>query len=236
MSKEFKIHRNRDEYLFLRKEIMLRTDWHLNFTKNAVTTSVVFWVGIFTLIYYFSNEKLFDIPISNISTFLLLLPIAILYPLSFKIHENYINFCNIGAYLRKFHEKPIHENDGTFFSWETAHADLLGKLQANKPKAINAMNKSNNELTFLSGISLALFVAFSVLGLNKSFDWYILAIKIITMAIGLYFTMNIHKRSSYRCLEGLAMTAQELWKNYFDEKKDIMLENSGNCNSSNLNP
>jgi hypothetical protein len=227
MSKDFKVGRNKEEYLFLREEIMLRTEWHLGFTKNAITMSVSIWGGVFALIAY-SLDKVnnFD-TVLYISKFILLFPILIMYSLSNKIHENYINFCNIGAYLIKFHEKPVSENDGNFFSWETAHADLLTNFRVNKPTIIKTMNKSNNELSFLSIISLLLFLFFSALNIKYYCSTHAFITSIAATIIGILFMVIIHRKSSYECLGELSKAAQEFWGSYPKEE--------GNLNSSTTN-
>jgi len=214
MNKGLKI--NPKEHLFLREEIMLRTEWHIGYTKSAITTSTLLWTGTFVLINYFPDKDFL-----HITPFIFLFPILIMYPLSFKIYENYVNFCNITPYLKKFHEKPINENDGTYFSWETAHGDLLKHFSVKNPQIIKAMNWSNNELAFLSAISLFLFLLFSVIIwlINNTLDIYVAVSSVVAMIIGILFTVRIYNKSSYKCLEKLSKTAHEFWESYPKEEK-----------------
>ena len=172
----------KDEYMFLRNEIMSRAGWHLEYTKNAATLTISIWAATFLLMRYLGEKDIkdfFDMPI-----FILLSPIVIFYPLSLKIYENYSKVCNIVSYLKKFHEVPLTENNGTFFSWETVHGDLLAHLYKNKSIIIKRLSKSNDELTFLSGISLCLFIFFSFWGFIKSYINIGMFILHIVVAVG----------------------------------------------------
>jgi len=210
MSKYFNI--NKEEYSILREELMLRTGWHMTYTRNAIIMSTSIWASSFALINYFSDKDFF-----HIVTFAFLFPILMMYPLSFKIYENYVNFSNIPDYLKKFHEKPISENDGTFFSWETAHGDLINSLRKNNPKIAKTMNKSNEELTYLSVISLLLFLLVSVLNNRRDYDF--LTVSIGAGIIGILLTIEIYYKSSYKCLEKLFKEAEKFWDSYPEEEK-----------------
>ncbi|MDR0442382.1 MAG: hypothetical protein LBH44_03135 [Treponema sp.] len=211
MIKEFKV--NKKEYLFLRHEIMLRTGWYQSFTKNATTTSISFWVGSFALLTFFLKESI-DQKYLSVPMFVLLLPIFVMFPMSFKVYENYVNFCNIGAYLIRFHEKPINKNNGTYFSWETAHDALLIHFKDKEPKIFKLMHKSNNEMTYLSTISLFLFCVFSFLLLREIHSVFLLITHAVGFVIGMLATYVIYKRSSYKCLIELSNAAKEFWKEY----------------------
>jgi len=231
MNKDFKSN-NTEEYLFLRNEIMLRAGWHLEYTKNAAIMTVSVWTGAFVLMAYSSRTSSSD-GVALAIPFILFFPIIMLYPLSLKIYENYSKVCNIVTYLMKFHENPLHANDGTFFRWETAHAALLEDSRVRKSRITKAVDKSNDELVYLSIISLVLFLIFSCLSLRRDysslfneimhFDVHVNdivaqevhgGIAILFLIWGWWLTTRISKYSSYKRFKKMFPETQEFWKRY----------------------
>jgi len=207
---------HRDEYLFLRNEIMLRVGWHIEYAKMAITITIPIWAFCFAFIAYaFKN----DFPVEGtyfISIFILFLPVLILCSLSFKIYENYTKVCNAATYLIAFHEKPLNENDGTFFSWEIANAALGRHFKKDVPKITNALNRNSDDLIYLPAISLLLISLLSVLySVHSEISWYCFIVGIVFVILGvLLIKFVIYKYSSYKNLSELLTITETFWDDY----------------------
>jgi hypothetical protein len=244
MSKDFKIN-NKEEYISLREEIILRLGKRHEHIKKASTMFISVCYGSFALIAYsfgkdFLNNELeilgILIPASTLafllSSILMFLLICIFYSLSLEIYINTIGINNIGSYLAEFHEKPISENDGSFFSWETANGNWIKYLRSNEPKIAKKLASRCIELSLLSYISLALSVFFLAAGLwniaNNSIVILIIAIAYATVT-KICLINKIGCLSSNKSVEEISKKAQEFWGSYPSK------EEKGNSDSSTTN-
>ena len=222
---------NKKEYLFLRNEIMKRIGWHQEHTQKATTVSISVWSGSIALITYFfgkeySNHEFISTPIVfMVLSLLMFFHILLIYPLSFKINENYFRISNIVTHLIRFYEKPIYENDNSYFSWETANAKLLNHYKTKKNDILKPVEQHGDELIYLSVISLVLFVIFSILGYyfilsknntirNKNYIYLGFIFHLIMLLIFIIVVFKIRKYSSYKCIGDIAKIANEFWESY----------------------
>jgi len=207
---------HRDEYLFLREEIMLRVGWHIEYAKVAISMTIPVWAFCFAFMAYaFTKDSSTEI-IYFISVSILFLPILILCPLSFKIYENYAKVCIVATYLITFHEKPLNENDGKFFSWEIANAALGQHFRKNIPNITKALDQSSDDLTYLSITSLLLILVISIVcSIYRDANYYYSIITLVLVILGgLLIKFVIHKYSSYKNLVELLTKIETFWDDY----------------------
>ena len=163
---------NKEEYLFLREEIMYIMGLQNDFAKRATTMFVSVFTGCILIIGYPVVQDLdminFDKSLSSccltvpVASILMLMLLFFFYTLSLKIKGGKFDIYKISEYLIKIHEKPIHENDGSSFFWETAGREYSKEFHKKKERTPFTVWYSYREIFLLSLLTLIIFLGFCV--------------------------------------------------------------------------
>jgi hypothetical protein len=226
VSEKLKNNAKVEEYLFLREEIMSRISWRRECSKRATVISLSIWGGCFLLVPKFFGEEFVDKPVFTLLLpLLMLLPIVIMYAMSNRQKINDFGIAQITSYLKKFHEKPIYENDGTFFSWETSISAFYENFKKSNPQfRKDIRSHHSDELHFLPYISLALFVIFSLLGLWNlmrslgNFNCCVMLIGIVVVIIvSVIMSLWIKTFSQHDYVKKMVKDAKKIWDEHSEK-------------------
>ncbi len=158
---------SRDEYTYLREEIIQRQGKTQSLSNTALITILSAWAaGLTFQIALSSKEMQFnwiyeDLGMHFLRALIFAAPVFFLLPLAIKSGENMRQTASLSAYIRVFFEYPIRPGEEQM-NWEITNS-MFSDIGVDRKRKSALMRLYNTEYFILAVISFAVYVLFGII-------------------------------------------------------------------------
>lgn len=152
-----------EQYEQLRAEMNSRIELTFSFSHNTISVVLALWtlsIGMYT---HLSENDTRAWLFALIQSFVFVITLLLLVPLSAKYSDNLRQISSLGSYLKAFYELPsLLNDDETVFSWEIENGKM-SSIILDKGKKSFLSKLFTLDFLLLGILSSALYVVFAII-------------------------------------------------------------------------